>query len=44
MGSARMTGIDKTKYDVAVLIALNYGAIPVTPKSRLPFEEVVEFV
>lgn len=41
---ADVLDIDKTRYDVAVLLALGYRDMPVTPKARLPFEDVVEFV
>jgi len=41
---AEVLGVDTARYDVAVIVALGYREMPVTPKSRLPFGEVVEFV
>ena len=37
-------GIDPRYYDVAVMVALGYRDMPITPKTRLPFDDVVTFL
>lgn len=41
---AEILGVDRKVYDVAVMVALGYRDRPVPPKSRLDFDQVVEFV
>ncbi len=40
---AEILEVDGHSFDVAVIVALGYRDMPITPKSRLDFDEVVHF-
>ncbi len=41
---AKTLGVDTDIFDVALLVALGYRDMSITPKSRLDFDKVVEFL